>query len=74
MHSERRVLLSGGGVSGGADGLPVSSGTNNLVLRRRERKQTRALLIACITTPTQFPFPVGGKKRRRLHLKSINMS
>lgn len=36
MCSERRVLLSGGGVSGGADGLPVPLGADNLILQRRE--------------------------------------
>lgn len=41
MRSERWVLLSGGGVSGGADGLPVPSGADNFILR--ERKQTSVI-------------------------------
>lgn len=36
--SERRVLLSGSGVSGGADGVPVPSGADNLILKRRDRR------------------------------------
>ena len=58
MHSERRVLLSGGGVSGG-DGLPVSSGADNLSLRG-ERKRVLLIVSANILTH-QFLFPVGGK-------------
>lgn len=38
MHSERRVLLSGGGVSGG-DGLSVSSGADNLSLRGERKRE-----------------------------------
>lgn len=31
--SERQILLSGGGVSGGADSVPVPSGADDLVLK-----------------------------------------
>ncbi len=53
MCSERRVLLSGGGVSGGADRLPVSSGTDNLILRTRDRPE-RFFVI----DPSHLLFPV----------------
>lgn len=36
MRSERRVLLSGGGAGGGADGLAVPFGSNHLILREEE--------------------------------------
>lgn len=42
MCSERWVLLSGGGVGGGADGVSISSLTDDLILKReRKRKQLR---------------------------------
>ena len=44
MRSERRVLLSRGGVGGGADGISVSFGADDLILRR-QRKQSRVVLI-----------------------------
>lgn len=31
--SERQILLSGGGVSGGADSIPVPSGADHFVLK-----------------------------------------
>lgn len=34
MGSERWVLLSGGGVGGGAGSVPVPSGADNLILRK----------------------------------------
>lgn len=44
MRSERRVLLSGGGVGGGADSISVSFGADDLILKR-ERKQSGVVLI-----------------------------
>lgn len=51
MRSERRVLLSGGGVSGGADGVPVSSGAHDLILEETRRKQQSVI-------DPQFPVDV----------------
>lgn len=50
MCSERRVLLSRGGVGGGADGISVPFGADNLVLAKKgeegmtqDRKQERVI-------------------------------
>lgn len=39
VRSERRVVLSWGGVGGGADGVSVPSGSDNLMLNRVEGKE-----------------------------------
>lgn len=39
MRSERRVLLSGGGVGGGADGIAVPSGADHLILREEAERR-----------------------------------
>lgn len=40
MGSERWVLLSGGGVSGGAGSISISSGADNLILMRDRERET----------------------------------
>lgn len=56
MHSERWVLLSGGGVGGGGDGLPIPSGADNLILKEKEsdgERGNRPVLLIAIKASAQ---------------------